>query len=486
MLQTKSALPRLAWRVAADRSGVTAVVTAISLVVLMGFAGLAIDVGKWLTATRDMQSAADQGAYSAALAAGQTGCASTAALPQAKAIVAARGYIDGQKDTKVSAACDASRLRFTVAISQPQPMWFSRLFLSKPPVASASAVARVASKVTDLCVLALDGTSVEGNIGSNQDAAWSNGSTNVVLKCGLAVDSSNTYAFEASGSSNLTATDIYLVGNSGSFEPSANIPYCPSGVTNPQGCATTSPTANNVLVNQSPVYDPYAGRTIPDLTNEPASSKYACVTGSTGTSVSKDTTLNPGVYCGGLTIGGTGKPKVVLNDGIYYIVGGQLNINKGTITQQANPNTSDPNYANGVTFVLTGGVLGQPCCATVSIGGNLNLTVQAPTSGPFGGIAFFGDRALAPALSTNNNNITCGNGNAQEQVAGGGSQLINGAIYFPNQTMCYSGNAATTGAGRCTQLIAYQISFIGTSNLQLQCAGTGISPMTVAVPQLVE
>src|SRR6266705_6721050 len=95
MTRYLSALTRLA----ADRSGVTAIVTGLALTIIVGFAGLAVDVAYWLNATRGLQAGADQMAYSAASAAGQTGCASTTAVPQALAIGAARGYAVGATST---------------------------------------------------------------------------------------------------------------------------------------------------------------------------------------------------------------------------------------------------------------------------------------------------------------------------------------------------------------------------------------------------
>ena len=60
---------------------------------------VAVDVAYWLNSTRGLQAGADQMAYSAASAAGQIGCTSTTAIPQALAIGAARGYAKGATAT---------------------------------------------------------------------------------------------------------------------------------------------------------------------------------------------------------------------------------------------------------------------------------------------------------------------------------------------------------------------------------------------------
>ncbi len=449
MLRTIAHPRTLARRLAADRSGVTAIITGLALTVLMGFAGLAIDVAAWLNATRGMQAAADQAAYSAALAAGTNSCNSNSASQQARAVAAARGYANGVKNTTVAIACNSSASTFTVTISQPQPMWFTKLFLSDAPTASAKATAMLASKVSDLCVLALDGTNVAtGFIGSDASAALMTGSTTLNLRCGIAVDSSHASALSVGGNASVIATNVYLVGD---------MQGSPSG----SGSISTSPTPNNILKYQPPVVDPYLGRTIPSL---------GSCTGSTNQTYEANVTLSEGVYCGGLTLGGSQKRTVNLNPGTYYIVGGSLTINaKATV------------IGTGVTFVLTGNMLGQTGYATLRINGGATVSLAAPTSGPLGGLAFFQDRN-APFSSNSN----CGNGNAQNKINGGSDQLITGAIYFPNQSLCFNGNSSTSGAGQCTQIIARTLDFTGNSDVRLSCAGTGIEPLSVLVPQLVK
>ena len=73
MLNSQASEPVLR-RLATDRSGVTAIVTGIGMTMLLGFAGVAVDVAYWLNSMRGLQSAADQAAFSAAVAAGSTGC----------------------------------------------------------------------------------------------------------------------------------------------------------------------------------------------------------------------------------------------------------------------------------------------------------------------------------------------------------------------------------------------------------------------------
>ena len=184
--------------------------------------------------------------------------------------------------------------------------------------------------------------------------------------------------------------------------------------------------------------------------------------------------MNPGTYCGGLTFGssghGNGSDTYNLRAGVYYVVGGMLTIN-----------SSANLTGTGVTFVLTGNALGQSGYARLKINGNSTVHLTAPTSGPFGGLVFFQDRN-APFSS----NSTCGNGNAQNKINGGADQLITGAIYFPNQSICFTGNSSTSGVGQCTQIIGRTLDFTGNSEIRLSCDGTGIEQISVLVPQLIK
>lgn len=456
----------LADRLAADQRGVTAIMTGLALTLLFGFAGAALDVGYWLSATRGLQSAADQAAYSAAVAAGQSGCTvlDTSAKPQATAVAAARGYVNSQNAT-VTTTCNTANSAYTVTISQTQPLWFTSMFLSTAPTATASATAQAASKVSDLCVLALDGTNVEeGVVGSDASSFWLNGSTSVNLHCGVAVDSTNLAGLSTGGSASLTATDIYLAGDmQGSPGGSSTI--------------TTSPTANNILKNQTAVADPYIGRVIPS---------YSCGTYST-TQVDSGTVhktdhssgASSGTFCGGLSLGGTSPSNVTFETGgVYIIAGGSLTFNsKATVT------------GTNVVFILTGDNAHGYATLTVNGGQQGSLTLTAPTSGPYGGMAFFQDHN-APFSGSAGTTTSCGNGagggSSQNQINGGSNQKITGAIYFPNQSVCYNGNSSTSGAGQCTQLIAHTISFTGSSDVKLSCAGTGVEPITVPTPQLIQ
>ena len=60
---------------------------------------------------------------------------------------------------------------------------------------------------------------------------------------------------------------------------------------------------------------------------------------------------------------------------------------------------------------------------------------------------------------------------------------IVGAIYIPRQLTTFSGGNSTTGT--CTRIVAYMISFSGTSGLNTDC-GYGFAQAQIFPPVLAE
>jgi hypothetical protein len=165
-------------------------------------------------------------------------------------------------------------------------------------------------------------------------------------------------------------------------------------------------------------------------------------------------TLDPGVYCGGLSL--SGGANVTLNPGTYIMDGGTFSISGNSTISGA-----------GVTIVLTSSSGSD--YATVSIAGGAHVNLSAPTSGNMAGLAFFQDRN-APSGVHNDFN-------------GGETMNIEGAIYMPKQTVNFAGGT-NTGNG-CTQIVADEIAFKGNANVEANCTGKGTASM-VEPPRLVE
>ncbi|THD80525.1 MAG: hypothetical protein E7812_07280 [Phenylobacterium sp.] len=410
-------------RLAHDRRGVTAIVTALSTIVVLGFVGLGIDVGAAYTARRSAQGAADSAAYTAAVAQ-HAGAGDVTA--EGQAIAASYGFTPSSKITvavnapPLSGRFMADPAAVEVVITRPGVQFFSGLFAAKPSSIRARAVATVqAGEDGDACVLALDPADV-----------WTvtlNGTPNVNLSnCALDDNSANAQAMLMNGSAVLTTTAVNLVG----------------GLTqNGTAKINTAPIANNVHTSGKSTSDPYALKSDPTrIIPTPSAPCHAtkAVTVSSGV-------VSPGTFCGGLSVNASG--SVTFNPGVYVIDNGSLTFN-GTPTVAG----------NGVTFVLTGDSAAQVGTVTINGGANVTLTPPPAKSGPTAGMLFWQDPR---ALTSGVNNLN-----------GGSKQSLAGALYFPSQSVIINGNNIISGQV-CTQLIAWKITFNGTPTMSNHCDGLG-------------
>ena len=208
--------------------------------------------------------------------------------------------------------------------------------------------------------------------------------------------------------------------------------YSAGGFTQGGSSSVTMSKCKGVVTNSAPVADPYSNVAFP------TAAATGCISGNIGSN-NANTTVTPtmlhstGVpfirYCSLSTSG-----HVTFQPGLY-IVDGSMSSNGQSIT------------GAGVTFVVGG---------NVNLSGNIVLNLSAPTSGPFSGLVFFGDRDAAAA---------------PVKITGTTGSVVQGAIYFPTGDLEYTGSsAATTG---CTQLIANTISFAGSSDVRSSCAKAG-------------
>jgi hypothetical protein len=177
-------------------------------------------------------------------------------------------------------------------------------------------------------------------------------------------------------------------------------------------------------VNAAYTPDPYGSYSAPSYPNRCDSN--------TGIPTSGTVTMPADGYyvvCGG-GFGMSGNPNVTLAPGIYVLKAGSIDLHNGTLR------------GTGVTFYLTDSFSG------VTINGNVDLNLSAPTSGPTKGLVFYADRAF-------------GSGDLTNKINGGSSTVINGALYFPTTKLEYSGGSNTSAT--YTAIVAYDIKFTGNS-----------------------
>lgn len=412
-----------------DREGGVAVLTAMSLTTLLGFAGLGTEATLWYVAKRNMQGASDAAAFTAEAAsiAGQTTTAFTTA---ARAVATQYGYTNGVGGVTVAVnnppsagAYAGNAAAIEVIISQPQTLLFSRLFLSSSVSVSARAVATstggTGSSAGTGCVLTLD----RGDVTDVIDAGTANLN---ISTCSLYVNSPSSSALTLTGNAQINALSAYISGN-----------YT-------QGGSSQFNTSQGVHTGANPIADPYANVQIPSYSG--------C--NKTNTSLVSRQTLNVNasstggvyVFCNGISM--SGQSTLNLGAGVYVIDRGSLNVAGG----------STINATSGSTIILTSSTGSN--YGTVSIAGGNTINITAPTTGATAGLAFFQDRN-APQTSSNS-------------LTGGSSQTIQGAVYFPNEPVTYTGGTSNTPA-TCTQLVVLKATFTGNSQLNSNCTGTGVA-----------
>jgi hypothetical protein len=169
--------------------------------------------------------------------------------------------------------------------------------------------------------------------------------------------------------------------------------------------------------------------------------------GSTGATPPVFATLNPGNYCGGISV--TGKANVTLNAGTYLITGGGVTFNSaGNIN------------GTGVTFYVSAGGGGVSINPTHS--GALTADLVAPTTGAFAGILFYQDRGNA-------SNAT---------IDGNGGSKLQGALYFPDAALNLNDVSATAAY---TIAVAESLSLTATTFNVNYTSLPGGSPVKTAV-----
>jgi Flp pilus assembly protein TadG len=332
-----------------DRSGNYAVLTALTTPVLLGIAGLGTEVGVWSVKHQTMQSAADSGAVSAAVAYYIQGNNNNLSV-QANAVTSSYGFVNGSNGVTVSVNQPPRSGTHTttagaveVIITQPQTRLFSAMWDSQSMTLSARAVAIPASSWGGTgCVAALSG-SASGAIGTQ-------GNAQIALNnCSMFDNSSNASALTAGGTSAISAYSVNVVGQ----VPSAS--------------AANISVTNGIQTGGAPMIDPY-GNTSPGSLSGCDQHSFNAKTA---------VTISPGVYCGGMKL--DAGANVTLNPGVYYLDQGSLQVN-GSATMSG----------TGVTLVFTSSTGQNYANAQINGGAAINLT--APTTGATAGIAIFGDR----------------------------------------------------------------------------------------------
>lgn len=419
-----------------DRRGAVLATAAAAVPVLVGFAGIGVDVGLWYGDKRELQTAADAAALSGAferVRGNPTGLQTAAkyeatrngfALDPSNTIAVNNPPKSGSKTADTKAV--------EVILTRPHSLTFSGLFVGKDVTIAARSVAAV-DVTGEACVLALDPTA---------SAAVNNqGSTTVNMAgCVLASNSNSASSIQISGSATVTAFSLWSVGQNsigGSSKVTLERP------------ATTGAWALD---------DPWKNLTVPGF----STCNYTNLKFKSGDVA----TIGPGVYCGGIDM--TAQSTITMKPGTYIINRGDFSIGGQTKVR-----CSCANPGEGVTIILTSaGAASEIGHISISAGADVQLQAPSSESSDYRGVLFYQDRR-APVAGTNANKLN-----------GGATMSLSGGVYIPQQGVQFAGNNAAT---TCTQIVARTVTFIGNSMINNSgCRAAGVEPVTVTAARLVE
>ncbi|MEQ1640595.1 MAG: pilus assembly protein TadG-related protein [Novosphingobium sp.] len=419
-------------RLIADKSGVTLATMAMMMPLLIGFSGLALDVGVWQVNKRNLQGAADQAAFSAAIAYSK-GASVAASQTQAKAVMAEHGFVDGTSGLSITVSNPASSGNYMtntraweVTATNAQSLYFSGIFMSSAPSVAVRSVALSGSTVTTP-------PTTETQAGKG---------------CVLTLDTTASYATEITnnGSSSNVNCEIYTNSNSSSALGCYN--NCTvRGDTFTVGGLFNNGTMTGInKTRQTAIADPYASLSTPT-----AATMGSCVTSTVIRSLATASrTIGPGRYCGGINFTGSGK-TLVMTAGTYYV---ESIFNVGT--------GATLNATAGVTIVIVGnyclGDTNNTCQhPDEGIGNVANINITAPTTGTYAGVAMhFSSTTYRQHAFANNAYLH-----------------IQGVLYAPKQKLAFNNNS-TFDNTKCTKVISAKVTINNNGNMSASCDGTGV------------
>ncbi len=407
-----------------NRDGAVGIIMAMSLLVIMGFAALAIDIGMWLRTQQAMQHAADSAVITAVLN------NSSSYQLEARAVAARYGFTNGANGVAVNALAnqlcpDGKSDCYKVTITNTTPTQiFSRVLRLSGGSLTAQAMATKRQSY-DFCLLAL--------------ASTSNGAL-------LQVDGATCLAL-------VTDTVGGILSGVGSILTGVG------SVLATGGCAIAGILQTSNGCNAPALNDPYAhlATNIPSGSscggNYPQKPKWWGAPPLPPSNLWSGNKTLPAtvVVCGDLQLTGNTIITSASPGSVLVIENGQLDTNGFTLSTAA---------GSALTIIFSG--TAGPYTHAPTGGGALDF--QAPTSGPWQGVAIYQD----PALTTGVNVVAAGNATVWK---------ITGAVYLPHASVTLNGAVSKSSNGAsCFALVADTITVNGSGSIPAAsgCVAAGV------------
>lgn len=400
-------------RLGKDQRGNVLVVACAAMPMIVACAGLATDTIEWTLWKRQLQRAADSaafaGVYDRSNANGSTTNTSNAVCRDIAVNLHTWMALQGTAPctgsagsyTSLTYPADAGYLSNQVKVTLKVQQ---ALPFSSMFMASAPVITASATAAT-----VSTGTPCALALNSSSTAMSYNGNATVSAPtCILYSDSASSNSASAGGSSSVAAKSIAAVGGiqqSNNWNVSSYIPYSPSL---PDPFANVTPDPNDMHCSSSALT---SSTTFPNGSN---------------TNCWSSISTNPHDVI-----------NVPSNISIVYVNGGNVDL-KGTFNCTC-------------TVVLTN----QSQSATATIGtwssnAQASNNITAPMTGTYAGIAVYQDRRSAAQSDT---------------INGGSSNVVQGAVYFPKDTLQINGTGTATSL--CAMWVAKNISFLGNSSIAI-------------------
>ena len=434
-----------------DRRGATAIMFALSAIPLIGLAGLGTEAGTWYAVKRHAQNAADASALAGAMALLSGGNIDT----RARNLATADGFTNTASPfagATQSVSVSPTLTSVTTTVSQTQPMLLAPVLCIGRSDCSLSSVTISATATASIfpaqsvCMLAL--STEQGNGGH---APLDLGGNQTIF--------GNDCSVMSNGNVKLASVPTLSGGSL----------FAAKGCTPTNTCSNTGAPSN---WHAPPPKNPLARLdtlTLPSLTgtqnvycpNQPSgppANRDLCLSTIVTVTDASHWSLSPGTYDTVTVSSGTLKLTagtyyiktlnvsggiLTLNTGKYYI--GSLNITGGTVNDTAT-------VANvGGIVTVTGGenIVIETSLSVANSGATIHLTAHTDDTSLLNGVLFY----YAHGTDASLNSVT---------FTGNGSSTYWGALYFPHAHLKWGGNSA---AGGCTEIIAYELEFTGTSNI---------------------
>lgn len=397
-----------------DRKGGVIIVFALLLPVLVGFIGLGVEVTYWFSKKRDLQAAADAAALAGSYELAEDRASNMLVVATREATgngwesaggsITVRSY-DYNTTYPASGSYTTDKDAVEVVLTRAENLMFAGWFMSGGVTINARAVGLAVANASDACILALGSANASG-------ALLVSGSAAVTIS-GCSASTNSTDSAAVTTTAGLSVDCVYSAG----------------GIS---GTPTTT-ACSGPKSNQPAVTDPYEA-----AITKPSDSDFSTCSAYSGAA---SITTSDSPLCS-LSV----TSALTMAAGTYYIDRGDVRLTGGGVVDAT----------AGVTIVF-GDSTGGNNCGGLTITGNSNLDITAPTSGNFSGITLYRSSECDDEDDFN--------------FGGNNDSVIIGAVYNPSATIKLTGSGVV--GSTCLQLISDIVLISGNGTLGGDCDSAG-------------